>query len=81
MTGATGTHGAEGRPVKRLICKKGLRGYEFFVHKKYYTLYDTFNMFGSGTGGDTGSPPVTEPDLLMYQSSDNACVLLDNSNT
>lgn len=30
MTGATGTHGAEGRPVKRQTCKKGLRGLWMF---------------------------------------------------
>ena len=58
-------------------------GAEFFhARKKYYSLYDTFNMFGSGTGGDMGTPPVTEPDTLAHQSAENVpCALLDNNNT
>ena len=68
--------------VKVWYPMKEKTGADFFhARKKYYSLYDTFNMFGSGTGGGTGSPPVTEPNMLPVQPDDNACCVLDNSNT
>jgi zona occludens toxin len=68
--------------VKVWYPMKEKTGADFFhARKKYYSLYDTFNMFGSGTGGGTGSPPVIEPNMLSVQPDDNACCVLDNSNT
>lgn len=68
--------------VKVWYPMKEKTGADFFhARKKYYSLYDTFNMFGSVTGGGTGSPPVTELDLLAVQPDNNACGVLDNSNT
>lgn len=45
-------------------------GSEFFVaHKKYYSLYDTFGMFGSATTGMEGSPQGAEPNIPNGETS------------
>lgn len=39
-------------------------GSEFFhARKKYYSLYDTYSMFGTVADGGTGDPPETVPDI------------------
>lgn len=51
--------------VKVWYPMKERTGAEFFhARKKYYSLYDTYNMFGTVADGDTGDPPETEPDML-----------------
>lgn len=40
-------------------------GQEFFhARKKFYSLYDTFGMFGTVADGGTGGSPETVPDIL-----------------
>ena len=51
--------------VKVWYPMKEKTGAEFFhARKKYYSLYDTYNMFGTVADGDTGDPPETEPDKM-----------------
>lgn len=45
-------------------------GSEFFrARKKYYSLYDTFGMFGSSAVGTEGSPRALEVDISSEQIS------------
>lgn len=40
-------------------------GADFFkAHKKYYSLYDTYNMFGVSEGRGGGTPPEDTPDIF-----------------
>lgn len=51
--------------VKVWYPMKERTGAEFFhARKKYYSLYDTYNMFGTVADGDTGDPPETAPDRM-----------------
>lgn len=62
-------------------------GSEFFLaRKKYYSLYDTYNSFGSDGGGGCGAPPPTalaneSNDLNNLGDFDVPEPILDNTNT
>lgn len=57
-------------------------GSEFFkARKRYYSLYDTFGMFGSAVAGIEGTPQTAEPDAPDLSPDVNSLALLDNSNT
>lgn len=57
-------------------------GSEFFkARKRYYSLYDTFGMFGSAVAGIEGAPQTAEVITPDAQSAGHSLALLDNSNT
>lgn len=58
-------------------------GSEFFkAAKRYYSLYDTYNMFGvSDRLGIQGPQKTDTPNILNSQIEFNGLGLLDNSNT
>lgn len=64
MTGATGTHGAEGRPVKRQTCKKGLRGLWMFFCSLSHIGFEK----NKRTGVSLLDEPKEEPTSVFYFS-------------